>query len=229
MRSANVRLALLIIASIMTVVFLSGVVAAIVTDKSPYEWFKKDDVIIDEPVVEEVLPLVASNEEEMNSLLVEENVGRIVTYTGKTIKNVELPFSVGDSLSNFCLDTSLNLDEYILSLDWDNPDYTEKITDFTMNYFILMVAGTCSLEQFVSSLNGDFEFNDSVYGECVFYVMETIQNSTGERVFCYLSFIEDPIYYYLNPDFDFSEVDSLPEPGWTDLAVSISNGIAFNI
>ena len=107
MRSANARLALLIIASIMTIVFLSGIVAAVVTNKSPYEWFKKDDVIIDEPVVEEVLPLVASTEKEMNSLLVEENVGRIVTYTGEDVWTKGSPFVVGEEISVLYFNTAI--------------------------------------------------------------------------------------------------------------------------
>ena len=107
MRSANARLALLIIASIMTIVFLSGIVAAVVTNKSPYEWFKKDDVIIDEPVVEEVLPLVASNEEEMNALLIEENVGRIVTYTGEDVWRKGSPFVVGEEISVLYFNTAI--------------------------------------------------------------------------------------------------------------------------
>ena len=117
MRSSKLRLALLIIVSIMTVVFLSGVVAAIVTDKSPYEWFKKDDVIVDEPivdepvvdepVVEEVLPLVASNEEEMNALLVEENVGRTVTYTGENVWTKGSPFVVGEEISVLYFNTAI--------------------------------------------------------------------------------------------------------------------------
>ena len=100
-KSNKFRVALTVVSSILCAVLLCGVIASVVTKTTPLDWFKKEDAIVDVPVVEEVLPLVASNEEEMNALLVEENVGRTVTYTGETIKNVDLPYSVGDTLSGF--------------------------------------------------------------------------------------------------------------------------------
>ena len=69
-KSNKFRVALTIVSSILCAVLLGGMIASFVTKTTPLDWFKKDDVIIDEPVVEEVLPLVASNEKEMNVLLV---------------------------------------------------------------------------------------------------------------------------------------------------------------
>ena len=99
MRSSKLRNAILVISTILVFVLLGGFVASIVTETPPNEWFKKDDVIIDEPIVEEVLPLVASNEEEMNALLIEENVGRTVTYTGEDVWTKGSPFVVGEEIS----------------------------------------------------------------------------------------------------------------------------------
>ena len=123
MRSSKLRNAILVISTILVFVLLGGFVASIVTETPPNEWFKKDDVIIDEPVVEEVLPLIASNEEEMNALLTEENVGRTVTYTGETIKNVDLPVAVGDTITHLCMDTSVDIKDWVLGLDWENDSF----------------------------------------------------------------------------------------------------------
>ena len=136
MRSAKLRNAILVISTILVFVLLGGFVASIVTETPPNEWFKKDDVIIDEPVVEDVLPLVASNEEEMNALLVEENVGRTVTYTGETVKNVRLPFAIGDTITHLCMDTSVDIKDWVLGLDWENASFRGVQDDGDLNEVI---------------------------------------------------------------------------------------------
>ena len=139
MRSSKLRNAILVISTILVFVLLGGFVASIVTETPPNEWFKKDDVIIDEPVVEEVLPLVATNKEEMNALLVEENVGKTVTYTGETIKNVDLPVAVGDTITHLCMDTSVDIKDWVLGLDWENAIFREVQEDGDMNEMIFVV------------------------------------------------------------------------------------------
>ena len=139
MRSAKLRNAILVISTILVFVLLGGFVASIVTETPPNEWFKKDDVIIDEPIVEEVLPLVATNEEEMNALLTEENVGRTVTYTGETIKKVDLPVAVGDTITHLCMDTSVDIKDWVLGLDWENAIVREVQEDGDMNEMIFFV------------------------------------------------------------------------------------------
>ena len=223
MRSANVRLALLIIASIMTVVLLSGVVAAVVTDKSPYEWFKKDDVIIDEPIVEEVLPLVASNEEEMNALLVEENIGRSVKYTGETVKNVTLPFEKGDFIGCFCFDISLNLDDFILGLDWENPHYVLDDLDFISSQIYLGISGNCSIEQYVAKMNGEVSSDENMRGQAFLAVFEQRLRSTNEVCGYCLVLGNMPVYWVLNPEFDYDQIDSVPVPGWCDMFLERPN------
>ena len=106
-KSNKFRVALTIVSSILCAVLLGGVIASVVTKTTPLDWFKKDDVIVDEPIVEEVLPLVASNEEEMNSLLVEENVGRTVTYTGEDVWTKGSPFVVGEEISVLYFNTAI--------------------------------------------------------------------------------------------------------------------------
>ena len=139
MRSLKLRNAILVISTILVFVLLGGFVASIVTETPPNEWFKKDDVIIDEPIVEEILPLVATNEEEMNALLVEENVGKTVTYTGETIKNVDLPVAVGDTITHLCMDTSVDIKDWVLGLDWENAIFREVQEDGDMNEMIFVV------------------------------------------------------------------------------------------
>ena len=106
-KSNKFRVALTIVSSILCAVLLGGVIASIVTKTTPLDWFKKDDVIVDEPIVEEVLPLVATTEEEMNALLVEENVGRTVTYTGENVWTKGSPFVVGEEISVLYFNTAI--------------------------------------------------------------------------------------------------------------------------
>ena len=137
-KSNKFRVALTIVSSILCAVLLGGVIASVVTKTTPLDWFEKDDVIIDEPVIEEVLPLVASNEEEMNALLVEENVGRTVTYTGETIKNIDLPVAVGDTITHLCMDTSVDIKDWVLGLDWENVSFREVQEDGDISEMIFV-------------------------------------------------------------------------------------------
>ena len=219
-----------VVSMILSLLLVFGLVAAVLQVFTPYkpsDWFKKDDVVVDEPVVEEVLPLVASNEEEMSALLIEENVGRTVTYTGETVKNVTLPFEKGESIGCICMDTSLNLDDFILGLDWDNPHFVETGgPDFELEYIFLMVHGTCSIEQLIGYTTGDFEFDDSVYGEPLLYVVKQVHNGTGDTVGHILIMDNAALYYVLNPEFDYDRyIDSFDvQPGWTDLATYMTDG-----
>ena len=154
MRSSKLRNAILVISTILVFVLLGGFVASIVTETPPNEWFKKDDVIIDEPVVEEVLPLVASNEEEMNALLVEENVGRTVTYTGETVKSCEFPFNVGDKLLSLSFDTSVDITDWVLGLDWEDP-HSQNVgeTAYVKGFYVMTCGGPTIAD--VKATNGD--------------------------------------------------------------------------
>ena len=172
-KSNKFRVALTIVSSILCAVLLSGVIASVVTKTTPLDWFKKDDAIVDvpvvdEPVVEEVLPLVATTEEEMNALLTEENVGRNVTYAGETIKNVRLPFEKGDFIGCFCFDISLNLDDFILGLDWENPHYVIDDLDFISSQIYLGISGNCSIEQYVAKMNGEVSSDENMRGQAFF-------------------------------------------------------------
>ena len=148
MRSAKLRNVILVISTILVFVLLGGFVASIVTETPPNEWFKKDDVIIDEPIVEEVLPLVATTEEEMNALLVEENVGRTVTYTGETVMNVRLPFAVGDNISHLWFDTSVDITDWVLGLDWENCTFRTNVDagDDVMEIYYFALYGEATFE-----------------------------------------------------------------------------------
>ena len=212
MRSSKLRNAILVISTILVFVLLGGFVASIVTETPPNEWFKKDDVIIDEPVVEEVLPLVATNEEEMNALLVEENVGRTVTYTGETIKNVQLPFEEGNSYGCMSVDTSLNLDDFLINLDWDNPHASYTDIDFLIEYYVLMTIDDVTIDDCIN----DFE---SCTDNLLFFVLKQTLLSSDESSVYVLYFCDVAIYTALNPNFDYDSVDSVPELGWTDWAV----------
>lgn len=99
-----------VVSMILSLLLVFGLVAAVLQVFTPYkpsDWFKKGDVVVDEPVVEEVLPLVATTEEEMNSLLIEENVGRIVTYTGEDVWTKGSPFVVGEEIFVLYFNTAI--------------------------------------------------------------------------------------------------------------------------
>lgn len=233
-KSNKFRVALTIVSSILCAVLLGGVIASVVTKTTPFDWFKEDDAIVDvpvvdEPVVEEVLPLVATTEEEMNALLTEENVGRTVTYAGETIKNVRLPFEKGDFIDRVCFDTFLNLDDFILSFDWDNPHFEESMSDFTVSYMFFWACGNCSLQEFISCVNGELVFDDDINGDCPMYFGKVTLNSTNEIVYYCLYFLGAAQYVLLNPTFDYDQVDVVPSAGWqndADVVFSFENTLS---
>lgn len=160
-KSNKFRVALTIVSSILCAVLLGGVIASVVTKTTPLDWFKEDDVIVDvpvvdEPVLEEVLPLAATTEEEMNTLLVEENVGKIVQFTGETVKNVDLPYSVGDTLSGFFYNQSFDMNNFVVNLDWDNShgkassdgSYRGWTGNYVVDYIFLVTNDNESIDSY---------------------------------------------------------------------------------
>ena len=213
-KSNKFRVALTIVSSILCVVLLGGVIASVVTKTTPLDWFKKDDAIVDvpvvdEPVVEEVLPFVATTEEEMNALLIEENVGRTVTYTGETIKNVELPFEIGDFLGGVYLDTSVNIDDWLLGLCDETAHYSlyDSESGKCVDYYFLVTANS-TIDEIVEGL--DFE------RRAVFWVIvERLADGSYAATLFYATI---PLYNVFSPNFNFDVLDGVPELGWTEFA-----------
>ncbi len=201
-----------VVSMILSLLLVFGLVAAVLQVFTPYkpsDWFKKDDVVVDEPVVEEVLPLVATTEEEMNTLLIEENVGRIVTYTGETIKNVELPFEIGDFLGGVYLDTSVNIDDWLLGLCDETAHYSlyDSESGMGVDYYFLVTANA-TIDEIVESQN--FE------RRVVFWVVvERLADGSYAATLFYVSM---PLYYAFSSNFDFDALDGVPELGWTEFA-----------
>ena len=90
----------------LVLVLLGGLMASVITKTSPVDWFNKE--------------LVATTEEEMNELLAEENIGKSVKYTGETVKNVEIPYAVGDEITSVYFDTEFDFGTFVQNLDWEN-------------------------------------------------------------------------------------------------------------
>ena len=90
-------------------------------------------------VNEVVKTFIATTEEEMNEFLVSENVGQVIKYTGETVKNVTLPFAVGDTITHLCMDTSVDIKDWVLGLDWENDSFRVEQGDGDLTEVIYVV------------------------------------------------------------------------------------------
>ncbi len=87
---------------------------------------------------EVVKTFIATTEEEMNEFLVSENVGQVIKYTGETVKNVTLPFAIGDTITHLCMDTSVDIKDWVLGLDWENISFREVQEDGDVSEIIFV-------------------------------------------------------------------------------------------
>ena len=95
---------------------------------------------------EVVKTFIATTEEEMNEFLISENVGQVIKYTGETVEKVYMAFEIGDCIGSVWFDTSVNIDDFVLNLDWENP-HTERVDgDTTQKCIYLILAGEATIE-----------------------------------------------------------------------------------
>ena len=130
-----------LIASIVSCVLLGvlalgmiGVILQVFTPYKPSEWFTKDE-------------LVATNEEEMETLLTEENVGKTVHYTGETVNEVALPFNVGDTINSAYFDSDFDVLAFLQSIDYEQGvdfDYDGEPAKFV----VLVTTNDYKIEDF---------------------------------------------------------------------------------
>ena len=123
-----------------------GVILQVFTPYKPTEWFEKE--------------LVATTEDEMSALLVEENVGKSVRYTGETVNEVVLPISVGDPIDSIYIDTTADITTFLINLDWKNANinYSEVDGDYSygIDVFILAITGDAEISDFTDDV---FEYD----------------------------------------------------------------------
>lgn len=108
--------------------------------------FQNESNIIAKPVggsttteVVEQNVCIATNEEEIEKLLVPENVGKIVTYVGESTSGGGTPFKVGDKISTFHIDATKQLDFNRLHFDnaIDNREVLMKFSDSIGEYPVI--------------------------------------------------------------------------------------------
>lgn len=97
---------------------------------------------------EVVKTFIATTEEEMNEFLVSENVGQVIKYTGETVKNVRLPFAIGDTITHLCMDTSVDIKDWVVGLDWENCTFRTNVDvgGDVMEIYYLALYGEATFE-----------------------------------------------------------------------------------
>lgn len=114
---------------------------------------------------------VAKTEAEMNALLTEENVGALVTYTGKSggdgayekdelyiiTKSENAPIEVGDTLNDIYFNTNLStseVDAILDTIDWSNPDEDMGADVGGVLCYILALNGNLQLVKMDAVIDG---------------------------------------------------------------------------
>ena len=90
--------------------------------------------------------LKATTEEEMQGYLTAEYEGKSVYYGGETVEKVHMAFETGDCIDSVWFDTSVNIDDFVLNLDWENPHAEQVDVDTTQKCIYLILAGEATIE-----------------------------------------------------------------------------------
>lgn len=165
-----------------------GVILQVFTPYKPTEWFDKE--------------LVATTEDEMSALLVEENVGKSVKYTGETVNEVILPYAVGDTVDSIYIDTTVDITSFLINLDWENANAHYLETDSSCAYgidvIILATTGDVEITDFTDDM---FEYDTPaiIQDNALLWVgRDWIENfETGEIQECIVvhTFVDNTEYY----------------------------------
>lgn len=180
-----------LIASVVSCVLLGvlalgmiGVILQVFTPYKPSEWFTKDE-------------LVATNEEEMKAFLVEENVGKTVHYTGDTVKEVTLPFAVGDTISSAYFDSDMDMLAFLQSIDYEqgvDVDYDGEPAKFV----VLVATNGYEIEDF-ATITDEENLATAIQEGALLLAFHCGLESEGQQFDYYFiaSFTDDPYFAYV--------------------------------
>ena len=119
-------LVILVISVVLFLVFLGGIVS--------YFVIQKDEI----PATQEI---VANSPEEMQKYLVAEYEGKTIKYTGERVEELQPPFAIGDKVNKVYFDTSANITDWVLSLDWSKAYDISQDMDVTEMIYLVFADG----------------------------------------------------------------------------------------
>lgn len=120
---SKTNIAILVISMILFIVFLGGIVS--------YSVIQKDDLSASQEIE-------ANSPEEMQKYLVAEYEGKTIKYTGERVEELQPPFAVSDKVNMVYFDTSANIKDWVLSLDWSKAyDISQDMDTKEMIYLVL--------------------------------------------------------------------------------------------
>lgn len=120
---SKTNIAILVISMILFIVFLGGIVS--------YSVIQKDDLSASQEIE-------ANSPEEMQKYLVAEYEGKTIKYTGERVEELQPPFAIGDKVNMVYFDTSANIKDWVLSLDWSKAyDISQDMDTKEMIYLVL--------------------------------------------------------------------------------------------
>ena len=161
-----------------------GVILQVFTPYKPSEWFTKDE-------------LIATNEEEMETLLIEENVGKTVHYTGETVNEVALPFNVGDTINSAYFDSDFDVLAFLQSIDYEQGvdfDYDGEPAKFV----VLVATNDYKIEDF-AKIDDPEKLTYAIEKGALLLAFHCGLEEKGSQLDYYFlsSFTDDPYFAYM--------------------------------
>ena len=137
---SKTRIALFILSLFLVLVFVGGIVGYVVIQEN-----------------ESSKELVVTNSEEMEQYLSEEYVGKTVTYTGETVREIDIPLSIGQTVDTLWFDTSVDIKDFILGLDWDNPHIEGDLDYIPTKAIYLVTINGATIEDLIAYGKGEID------------------------------------------------------------------------